>query len=541
MSREKRYTRNDKIIMIFFVCMTVCSFFWKGMTGFDTDEQYAIVTASRFLNGDRYMIDLFDAYQFSGFFESVFWGLSGKLSGNYPIHVYRLISTFIFMLSGLPLWQFLRKKTSETMAFLEYLVWMTALPKSILSLEHAGLAKVLITYLLLAADSWMEGRKHPFLLGIVISLLALTYPTMVLLVVPVFLFMIICKQYKEAGIFTAVCFLTAAAVFLPVVMQLGFNGLMHSLHMIAMDASHTVTAAGKMASLQEDSSEFARYSLRMLEYGAAAGLGIKLHDLIRKKKTDIGTIVIAVSVLPFLHIIAKLATGRWTPLYLYDRYLLILLITLAASIVLKKKTGTLICILLVLIWTIGFATTNNGFYSPDGLILFCTLVFACVMYSENREKVLKYFLSAVLLSQCACMMLTARLTGTMANTVFDEYFRIWDDLPGLKVEPASADFFSFTEYCAPMMESDNLVVSGYDGYAYIISGKRTIAPVTMSTVVYGKQWKNYFAERLPQDLNLLSENDDFNTGDLLDILSEWYTEKAVTSRLGYTLYYLERK
>lgn len=541
MNAKKRFTRTEIITIVFFLCLTGFSFFWKGNTGFDADEQYAVATANRFLNGDRYMIDVFDAYQFSGLFESVLWGLSRNLSANYPIHTYRFISTLLFAAAGVPLWKYLREKTSEATAFLGYLVWVTALPKSIMSLEHAGLAKVMITYLLLVTERWMEGRKHPLLLGILISLLALSYPTMVVLAVPVFLFMLIRRQYKEAGIFAAVCFLSAGAVFIPVVIQIGFDGLVHSLQMIAMDASHTVTAAGKVASLQKDGGEFAKYTLRMLEYGAAAGTGIKLYDLIRKRKTDLRAVVIAVSALPFLHVIAKLAAGRWTPLYLYDRYLLILLITIIVAAAEKRHSGLAAGMLLLFIWITGFVTTNNGFYSPDGLIMIVTLLLAVILFSENRKKLVQGYLSAVLLSQCAGMVLTARLTSTMSNTIYDEYFRIWNGLPGLKVEAASADFFSFSEYCIPLMESDNLVVSGYDGYAYIIAGKKVMAPVTMSTVVYGEQWETYYAERLPRDLNILSENDDFMTGDLLTILSEWYTEKAVTTRLGYTLYYLERK
>ena len=543
MKKEKSFTGIEAAVILFFLCLTVFSLYWKVQTGFDTDEQYAIVTAGRFLRGDRYMLDIFDAYQFSGLFESVFWALSLRWFADNPVIGYRLISIAVSMLAGLPvLHRLYRRSESLALAVMGYLVWVTALPKSILSLEHAGIAKILITYLILLGDEWVNARPHPVLAGIVFSLLALAYPTMVVLAVPVFLYQTIKKQYREAGVLAAVCVLIAAVVFAPVAARAGITGLFQSIRMIGMDESHTVSAAGKLGLLKEDGMEFLRYGLRMLEYGAAACAGYFLARYVfRRAKPDMAAGIIVMCAVPFLHIVMKLAMQRWTPLYLYDRYLLVLLVTAAAAAVRKDKGGTAASVLLALIWIVGFVTTNNGFYSPDGLIIPAVLVFAAVMGDKQRQRLVQGFLAAVLLSQCACMVLTARLTSTMANTVFAEYFRSYKGLPGLRIEPESADFFTFAEYCTPLMESDNLVVSGYDGYAYIITGKNVVAPVTMSTVVYGKQWDCYYSARMPENLNVLAENDDFESGELLRILEQWYTKKTVVSRHGYQLYYLERQ
>lgn len=536
--------KKERISAVLLICLVVLCLLWKTVTGFDADEQCAIVTAHRFIMGDRYMLDMFDAYQFSALFASPFWYVSLSLFPAYPVIAFRLVSIVIYAFGSIPVYRWLARRTeSSYIGLLSALVWITALPKSILSLDHSNLAMMFITYIVLLLDSWDKQHPRPVLMGVLVSALALCYPPMVITAVFVFLFMAFKGQLMEALKYTVICFVLAGIVFAPVIMNAGISGLLHGVHMILLDGSHSLPPAVKIAAMKADGNAFAHYAVRMCMYAAAAA-GLVTATEVIMKKTDLKPVrylMIAASI-PFCHIIAILTLRGGSPIDYYDRYLLVLILTILAAIAHRDGRGLISCLYLVTAWIIAIAFTNNGFFAADAYVMISVLLLAAVAAASVKKKEISAFLTMVLVSQCACLFLCARLTGTMPNSVFHEEFIGSGEFPFMKLEKQSADFFAYACSSEELMESDNLVVSGYDEYAYVILDKNILAPVTISTISYGPQWEEYYAGKMPHDINVLAQNDDNKASELLKILSRWYTVMEVSDgNEKYDLYYLKKQ
>ena len=536
-------TKKERTAAVLLICIVAICLLWKTVTGFDADEQCAIVTAHRFLMGDRYMLDIFDAYQFSAMFAAPFWYISQHFFPAYPIIAFRLISTAVYIMGSIPVYRWMRRRTDSTyLSLLAALVWITALPKSILSLEHSNLAMMFITYIVLLLDAWENEHPRPVVAGVLVSALALCYPPMVITAVFLFMFMLLKRQFKAVLIYTLVCFGLAGIVFAPVVLAGGVSGLMHAVHMILLDGSHSIPLTAKLLSIKTDSNAFVHYAVRMAAYAAAAAVVVTGAELIMKK-TDFtpGRYLLMLAAIPFCHIITILVLRGGSPIDYYDRYLFSLVLALVAAVLHGDSRNLLGCVYLAIAWIIAISFTNNGFFAADAYVMISVLLLAGTTGTGIKRIELSSFLTIVLMSQCACLVLCARITSTLPNSIFREDFTSWRELPFMKLERRSADFFDFTRSTAGMMESGNVVVSGYDEYAYVELDKSILAPVTISTIAYGAQWEEYFLDRMPEDLNVLVENDDIAGKDLLEILERWYIIQEIpTGYVQFDLYYLKK-
>lgn len=320
MSSNPKEKTNRNIQTFLWIGLVLVSLLWKSSFGFDADEQFAIATSNRFLQGQHYLIDLFDAYQISALFAYPIWGICKSLFGSFAVLAYRIVCVLIKVLCCIPLYQFLKKKMDQKEALLLSLIWITAFPKSIVSLEHSNFAFLFITYLFVFLMDWGE-KKRGIALAITYSLLSLCYPTFVLVGLPIFCFLLVRKEWKQAILFVGISALIAIAIFIPVIIQVGVDGLLHSIRMILMDESHAMTMQDRQALILRDCGTFLRYAVRMVEYFIVFVVIWKAIEKVTSiQHLKLEEYMLILCSLPFLRAILKTLVSETNPLYEYQTY-----------------------------------------------------------------------------------------------------------------------------------------------------------------------------------------------------------------------------
>ena len=336
------------------------------------------------------------------------------------------------------------------------------------------------------------------------------------------------------------CIVLAGLVFSPVIMKNGINGLIHSIQMILMDGSHGLIISDKIAAIIHEGSEFVKYSKRMAEYFViVSAVCYTYQKFIRKKSIVAIDYLVLFCTLPFIHICLKLSLQEWFPLYAFDRYLLIAMVSILSSFSFRNRRFFVANIIIILIWLVTLISTNNGFLATDGYIMWSTILVAFFFYFKAQKKALKLFLSSVLISQCCTMVLTARMTNSEYNSVFASPLVLNSNvLNHMSIEKETNRFLSSLTEVSEKLESDNLIVCGLDGYAYVVLDKKVYAPSTVPTEVYNQQWEIYIEERLLKDVYILIEHDAMDETELLKIMDKYYSIQEIhLNNSEYTLLY----
>ena len=186
--KESAGKNADVLSAIFLFAIILIGFGFKTVIAFDPDEQLAFSLMYRVCRGQQYLTEISDAYQFSAVLMSPVYYLCeqlGRICLN-PVILYRLFSIMLSCLMNLRIGVAVyRRSGNRTLGVLAWMCMITALPKSILSLEHSNLSLIFLSWItadLLAED---DSRRKGILLGIDCSLLSLMLPPLVLLYVPV--------------------------------------------------------------------------------------------------------------------------------------------------------------------------------------------------------------------------------------------------------------------------------------------------------------------------------------------------------------------
>lgn len=541
MKEKQNKSEYDQVIILILIIITIASLLWKTITGFDTDEQCIFATMNRFANGDRYLIDLFDPYQFSALIVTPIWLFCKALNPLNPVIMFRICSILIKLLCGLPFYRFFSKKThDEYFATLCFLVWLTAFPKVILSLDHSNLTYIILSYTVFILVNYSDSVRKACMLSIFFSLGVLVYPTMVVLSIPIIAILFFQREKKTVTVCFLMCIVLAGLVLSPILAKAGINGLIHSLQMVLMDGSHRLVISDKIGTIIHDGREFLKYSQKMAQYFIVVGAGCYIYQrLIRKKSIIAGDYLVLFCTLPFIHVCVKLSLQNLFPHYTFDRYLLITVVSLLLTVSFRNRQFLVANIINISIWLIALISTNNGLLVTNGYIMWSTILVALFFYFQVQKKVVKLFLSTVLISQCCIMVLTARMTNFEYNSVFSSPLVLNSNmLNHMRIEPETNRFLSALPEVSEKLESDNLIVCGLDAYAYVALDKNVYAPTTISTVVYNQQWEIYIEERLLDDVNILIEHDAMDETDLLKIMDKYYSIQEIPLKNSdYTLLY----
>ena len=501
-------TKTDRVKYSSLAAVSACvltAILFKLWIGFDPDEQYAYSMMYRIVNGDHYLRDLFDAYQFSALFLSPFFGLAcffAKLFQCNPVVLTRVFSTALIMGLNVRIGLFAYRRTgSRYLAVLAWTVMITALPKSILTAEHSNLALIFLSWVYFDLYDMDRGRWPGIRLGLSCSLLSLVYPPLVALYVPISLILLLQKRGKGLAQMILVSAVILAAVLAPVVIQDGFGGLLRDIRLILMDGSHIL-------SFQERLSAFGTDCLYLLKYiavylGMTAG-GYGLKKILHWKDITLEFILVSV---PFLFAVFQFILWPTSPMAGNGRYLLLMIACFIISLrnrPLKDYTPGILAELIA--FPVIYLTSNTNLLSASGFMMASAVLYACMKQelSDWKKILIPVFLHLVIISQCVTMIFTYRTYGTLEHSIFHLDLRKDETvLSGLYYRKDAVKFFNELSLKRDSLRGDAVIVSTIFPYACVITEKKIAGPVTAATLVYNEQWETYLSSSEDESVDVI--------------------------------------
>lgn len=534
--KEKPSLYNIFFVILLLLCFL--SYAWKIFHGFDIDEQYAISMMWRFSIGDRYLIDVFDPYQFSAYLMFPLWKASAFFFRN-PLFGYRSLCVLITVLISVYIFfSIFVVSNNFYFSFLFTLVWFTALPKSIVSIEHSRLLYVFLSILLINIYHWSIYNDRQISIGLCFVAISLCYPTMVLIGVLILALFIYKKDYVGILKIFIVCICFLLIFLIPLYISIGGKGVLNSIRVVLMDGSHKASLKSIVDKSYNEFKTLFIYCIKILLCFIVYKV-ITQFSFVKKyiKCSDL----CAICSIPFLLIIFQLIFQKIFPLYDYSRYLLMLIVGCTLKNNYRKEPILFLKIIIALVFAISYFSSNNGFLSASGNIMMSVIFIVIYFYRYKSIRESMIFLTTVLLSQCATMVLSARLSGSVSDSVFSSnLIRNNTYLSSIWIEKNTESVLNSMDSISTKIESENILFCGRDVYFYPLLGRNIYAPVTTATPVYNEQWEWYVKNHYVKKIDLIIESDDLDKDQLIGILKKYYLLEKVQVESNLSLYHLYR-
>ena len=532
-------------ILIGAIILVLAALAFKTVIAFDPDEQYAFSMMYRFAGKERYLIDLFDAYQFSALFVCPLYAFAAFLQTQFgfnPVFSMRIFSALLSAVLNFRMYRFVRRKTGDRLAaVLSWLCILTALPKSILTLEHSNLALIGLSWLFIDLCEIRTARYPGLRLGIDCSLLSLVYPPLVLLYIPLVIILFRSAPRPALSSFLFASIVILVLVLFPVIVNTGISGAIRSIQMVLLDGSHVFSLTERLHVFLKDVLYLCKYlAVYLLLYGAAAA-GKRIAKL--KTITDE---MILVSV-PFLFAVIQFVFRPTSPMAGNGRYLLLMI---WCAVLAKKdrsapglKTGIMIqlaaCLLIYL-------TSNTNLVSASGYMMCSIIIYVLLKQPEmTQRKFPACFLFLVLFSQCISMIFTYRTYGTIEHHILQLDLKQDNQvLNGLWYRNDAVDFFQELSSRKDRFTSDALISSSIFNYSYAVAEKQPAAPVTAATLVYNEQWERYLEQCPFESIDVIigkEDDDSVDSDDLLELMNMHYEKEAEQEFNTFTHYRFIRR
>lgn len=531
--------RADHGLIAILTVLSAVSVLVKVRLEFDIDEQYAFSMMYRFSEGQKYLTDLFDPHQFSAFLMTPLFLLCRNLSVRYTVLLFRLFSALIYAVGSIPVYRFVRKETGDQRtALLSALFFFTLTPKSIIPLEHSNLSNLFLTYILMGLYRYLKYHElHVIPFGLESILLAVCYPTLVLLVIPVEILLFCKKDWKLALQYLGCCLAGALLFLIPaLIFQKGFAGVLNGISMVLLEGSHQFSLRERMVSLFSDSYLFAKYLAAYLVILAAMLLWRKMFHASLLSGLPV-PILFCIS--PFAAGIIQVLITIAAPCAGYTGYLLLLIVLLILCEKQKKQELRSASLFLIIAVALMYLTSNNGLFGPAGFCAFA--VVGLVLLFQNQQRGTVLLLGSAILCQCSYDLLSYHVTGGGPESVFHFDLIPGTVVKGIYTEPADDQFFRECAQIETVSESGKVMLGGSDSYAYLAMNADVFAPTTISTPYYSSQWREYLDLKQEEYFDLILETSYEKSSDLLKVVSKDYTVSLAESGETYTHYLAVRK
>lgn len=163
--------------------------------GFDIDEQYAVTMAYRMVQGDRMFLEMWEPHQTSAFFSAAFLGLYFQIfhTLEYAVIFLRTVGVLAQLLISIFLFRSFCKFTSVETSFIVSIFYYNLIPKNSTVPDFSNMLLWFSTLTFLCflefhmAEQKSDRRRSVLFLiaaGICTSLLVLSYPTCIIVVIP---------------------------------------------------------------------------------------------------------------------------------------------------------------------------------------------------------------------------------------------------------------------------------------------------------------------------------------------------------------------
>ena len=534
--------RKDTVVIscIFLFALVIIAFGFKIFIAFDPDEQLSFALMYRLCNGQRYLTDISDPYQFSALLVSPFYYASAELGKTIlnPVILFRIFSILLNCLLNLRIALAVYERSkSRMLGLLTWLCMITALPKSVLSLEHSNLSLIFLSWL--TADLLAEGEKprRGVLLGIDCSLLSLSLPPLVLLYIPIVLYYLLKRKYACAVQTVLTSVLILAAIVIPILMQGGTAALIHSISLILMDGSHQMSVSERIAALAEDLVFLCKY---IAVYTALFGVFLAVKRIAKRNRPDN---LIVLSSIMFLVTCVQFVLRPTSPMAGNGRYLLLMILCFILAVCSREKKDICFPIGLYLIaFPLIYVTSNTNLLSASGFLMLSPVLFTLLYTADNSSLKTQglFFLKLVVITHCITMIMTWRTYGTLPHSIF--HFDQQQDskvLPGLWYDKEAVAFFGELSDAKENLTGDAMIVSSIYSYANNVAGKCVDAPVTVATLVYNEQWETYLSDHPFETVDVIVckyNNETIDPEPLLEMMENNYSDHTLTEYETFSLH-----
>lgn len=406
------------------------------LVGYNQDEEYQIVMSYRRLMGDSLFKEMWEPHQMSSFLCSFFeWIFVGITKGTTGIVIYlRIMGQLIQLALSIVLYKKLRGKMDEEYAFLIAVTFFNITPKMFASPEFSNMQFWAICISLFlgydAIECGLENRKG--LVCIILSAAAfclsvLSYPSMLILAIPLIICFIVLFNGKERRIALGGFFGTCAVLgFIYVafnVINVGFDTFIYTVLKIPTgDLTHSLqtTTMGE-SKLLANIEEIALYLGLSLFVCTFAYLFARIREAkVKNEMSDVISLFIALLslLIPLVEWLV-LKKGYESGLVPILCCFIIIAINLRKSSSKSKK-----CYILAVI--IGISTiiavmlmTDMTFASTLGHAIFIIPVMMIMIASvfENRKAVVSILLTYALFSLFAKGFMLRG--GNAGNNIFN--------------------------------------------------------------------------------------------------------------------------
>lgn len=229
--------------------------------GFDIDEQYAVAMAYRIVRGDRMFLEMWEPHQTSAFFSAAFLWIYVQLfhTIEYSVIFLRFIGVITQLLISVFLFRTFRKFVSEDTAFVIAVFYYNLIPKnstvpdfSNMLLWFSSLAFLCFLEFYIAEQCFNKQRTACFLIlsGIASSLLVLSYPSCIILIIPwgigLLLLSYPVNRYKNLLYYLGTCVVCALCWLSYFLSHMSFSDFLYGLSQMLADGSHDVTILEKI-------------------------------------------------------------------------------------------------------------------------------------------------------------------------------------------------------------------------------------------------------------------------------------------------------
>lgn len=256
-------SRQEKLKKILFVLLAIgaamaavkCIF-----AGVQRDEEYAFTLSYRLISGDRLLSDIWDPHQTSAFLLSLIEFAFVKMTGGvkYLVLFSRVVGTLLHFAVSFYLYLTLKKFVKREYAVLLSFIYFAMLPKGYVipefSLMMSWFTTLLVLLVINTQMSECSKAKRIFntvLMGIVMCLLVLSYPSCAVVFPIVVVYLLISKSWPKYSclIFTVTCLTVGGAYLLYLLSYMSVSDVVFSVKSILSSCkSHEGSQAGEYLS-----------------------------------------------------------------------------------------------------------------------------------------------------------------------------------------------------------------------------------------------------------------------------------------------------
>ncbi|MBQ7766599.1 MAG: hypothetical protein IJ397_07150 [Lachnospiraceae bacterium] len=214
--------------------------------GLNIDEEYTVTLGYRIITADKMFLDMWEPHQMSGFvcafFTKIFMLITG--STDYLVVYLRIISLLIHGCISAYLHTALSKITTKYLSAILSVLSFIIVPKMALSIDFsliAYLSLVIITATLIKMEASAKQAGYVIILSLATCALILSYPSMLLLFIGLFITLFITFSKKDAFLYAGACFIIGLLYVGYFTLTLGLKNFLFGIQQMMTDGEHSAS------------------------------------------------------------------------------------------------------------------------------------------------------------------------------------------------------------------------------------------------------------------------------------------------------------